>query len=254
MISLLENWLAESMKSMDLKAPTYQKLSALKSTLTKYVDNLADFEGATFSKAKITDSEIKERVTIYNFTQRCLFLAFCTRDDKNRISEIQYTGSDALVFFTKDSTVKLGMDIKQFVESSANNGSTISNELTPDEKDTLRVSYFLRDKIIFERDIVFSNTTFTFEQNKLISIETELIFDPNEDISRDSIFCSEFIKSKRINFLDSCKEDHKEYTFFQGGNQFLFYKQTRGNRHYDPKYHYWVAIFQKGMQYDSPNF
>jgi RHS repeat-associated protein len=86
--------IAESIKSIDLGAKTYQNMSKLKSTLTGYVDNLAAFKGAEFSGEKIAENEIKEKV---------LTVAF----DPSKASSAQSAVFSEMETYAKDKGVKL---------------------------------------------------------------------------------------------------------------------------------------------------
>jgi hypothetical protein len=59
-----KNGIAASIKSVDLAAPTYANVDRLSSRLTKYVDNVAAFNGAEFGTTAIRASQIKGRELI----------------------------------------------------------------------------------------------------------------------------------------------------------------------------------------------
>lgn len=86
--------LAESIKSIDLGAKTYQNLGKLKSTLTKFVDDLAAFKGAEYNGEKIVEKEIKEKV---------LTVAF----DPSKSSSAQSAVFSEMETYAKEKGVKL---------------------------------------------------------------------------------------------------------------------------------------------------
>jgi hypothetical protein len=52
---------ANSIKSVDLNAPTYQSATALSRTLNKYVDSVAEFQGRNWGGLNITSGMIQAR-------------------------------------------------------------------------------------------------------------------------------------------------------------------------------------------------
>ncbi|HKT00837.1 MAG TPA: pre-peptidase C-terminal domain-containing protein [Rugosimonospora sp.] len=60
-IDRFANGTATSIKSIDLAAPTYQRLSALRSLVKGYINKVAGFNGASFDGVTITASDISSR-------------------------------------------------------------------------------------------------------------------------------------------------------------------------------------------------
>jgi hypothetical protein len=55
------NGLATSIKSIDLNAATYQNVSRLGNTLTRYIDQVATFSGRTWAGAEVRGADITSR-------------------------------------------------------------------------------------------------------------------------------------------------------------------------------------------------
>jgi len=60
-IDLIPNGIATSIKSIDLRAPTYQDPGALEARLERYVDKLAEFNGAQRGETNIKSTDISGR-------------------------------------------------------------------------------------------------------------------------------------------------------------------------------------------------
>ena len=56
------NGVAESIKSIDLTATSYQDLNKLRWTLTDYVNKLANFKRANFAGEVIREGDIKQKI------------------------------------------------------------------------------------------------------------------------------------------------------------------------------------------------
>ena len=55
------NGVATSIKSIDLRAATYQDAARLAYRLNKYIDDLGDYEGGVLSNIEVKSSDISER-------------------------------------------------------------------------------------------------------------------------------------------------------------------------------------------------
>lgn len=60
-IDRFSNGIATSIKSIDLDAASYLSGNGLRNTLTRYVDKVADFNGANWAKVRIQPNQITGR-------------------------------------------------------------------------------------------------------------------------------------------------------------------------------------------------
>jgi hypothetical protein len=58
---MIPDGVATSIKSIDLNAVTYQDASRLIYRIDKYIDDLAEFDGATWATDVVKSSDIKSR-------------------------------------------------------------------------------------------------------------------------------------------------------------------------------------------------